>query len=115
MAKKDIEEYYNKVCNDYTEMLDTLTDMEEAFNTRMISEEQLNQVKQLIVPLKNNYMTLSWVMYLLNKPARKEKFKTYDRQMAKFKSDKSADRDMTHVLKENSDVIESLKNFQFDK
>jgi hypothetical protein len=35
--------------------------------------------------------------------------------MAKFKSDKSVDRDMIHVLKEDSDVIESLKNFQFDK
>lgn len=113
MAKKDVEEYYSKVCSDYYEMLQTLTDMEDAFNQNMVSEEQLNQVKEMIKPVKDNYMTLSWVIYLLNKPTRKSKYDAYDRRMTKFKSDKDINRDMQHVLQENSDTIESLKNKKF--
>ena len=111
MAKKDVDEYYQKVCADYSEMLQTLTDMEDAFNQNMVSEEQLNQVKEMIVPLKNNYMTLSWIVFLLNKPARKEKAESYDRMMAKFKSDKDINRNMENVLSEDKTVLENLKNF----
>lgn len=114
MAKKDIEEYYQQVCKDYTEMLSTLTDMEDAFNQNMVSEEQLNQVKKMIEPLKNNYMTLSWVMYLLYKPQRKERAKMFDRQMTKFKSDKDLNRDKDHVLAENQEVLKKMKNFTFN-
>ena len=38
--KKHLEEYYKKVCDDYTEMLQTLTDMEEAFNQNLVSDTQ---------------------------------------------------------------------------
>ena len=112
MAKKDIEEYYQKVCNDYTEMLNTLTDMEDAFNQNMVSEEQLNSVKKMIEPLKNNYMTLSWVMYLLYKPQRKEKAKMFDRQMTKFKSDKDINRNKENVLAENQEVLKKIREYK---
>ena len=113
MAKRDVEEYYQQVCRDYKEMLDTLTDMEDAFNQNMVSEEQLNNVKNMIVPLKSNYMTLSWIMYLLYKPQRKEKADKFDREMTKFKSDKDINRDKLHVLTENQEVLNKLKNFSF--
>lgn len=113
MAIKHLEEYYKKVCDDYTEMLQTLTDMEEAFNNNLVSDEQMNQLKQMIEPLKNNYMTLSWVMYLLYQPARKEKFSKYDRQMAKFKSDKDITRDKDHVLKQDEFILNEMRNHQF--
>lgn len=114
MAIKDIKEYYQKVCNDYSSMLETLTDMEEAFNNNLVSEEQLNQVKKIIEPLKNNYMTLSWVIFLLNKPARKEKFNTYDRQMTKFKKNLDEYRNPFNVLKEDEEVLKKLKNFDLN-
>lgn len=113
MSKRDVDEYYQKVCSDYVEMLNTLTDMEEAFKQNMVSENQLEQVKQMVIPLRNNYMTLSWIMYLLNKPSRKEKAQMFDRQMAKFKSDKDVSRDKEHILKEDKEVIQNLKNFEF--
>ena len=114
MSVKDIKEYYQKVCDDYTEMLTTLNDMEDAFNKNLVSEEQLNQIKHMIEPLKNNYMTLSWVMFLLNKPTRKEKFPVYDKQMTKFKSNLDVNRDAKHVLQEDAQVIEKLKNHSFN-
>ena len=110
MAAKDVIEYYNKVCADYTEMLSTLTEMEDEFNKNLISEAQLEQLKKIIQPLKDNYMTLSWVVFLLNKPSRKEKFKGYDRQMTKFKSDKDISRTMENVLKQNQSVLDEIKN-----
>ena len=69
MAVKDVIDYYNKVCEDYTEMLQNITDMEEAFNNNLVRSEQLEQIKKMIQPLKDNYMTLSWVIFLLNKPS----------------------------------------------
>ena len=115
MAVKHLEEYYKKVCADYTEMLQTLTDMEEAFNNNLVSDEQMNQLKQMIEPLKNNYMTLSWVMYLLYQPARKEKFSKYDRQMTKFKSDKDPNRAMAGVLDQDKTVLSEIKTINFNK
>lgn len=115
MAAKDVIDYYNQVCKDYTEMLQTLTDMEEAFNENLVSEAQLEQIKNIIKPLKENYMTLSWVVFLLNKPSRKEKFKGYDRRMAKFKSDKDENRSMENVLKQNQAVLDEMKNHQFQQ
>lgn len=112
MAKKDIEEYYQQVCKDYTEMLSTLTDMEDAFNKNMVSEEQLNQVKKMIEPLKNNYMTLSWVMYLLYKPQRKEKANIFDKQMTKFKSNKDINRNKENVLAENQEVLKKIREYR---
>lgn len=113
MAVKDVIDYYNQVCKDYTDMLQTLTDMEEAFNENLVSEAQLEQIKNMIKPLKENYMTLSWVVFLLNKPSRKEKFKSYDRQMAKFKSDKDKNRSMENILNQNQAVLDEIKNHQF--
>lgn len=113
MAKKDVDEYYAQVCHDYSEMLSTLTDMEEAFNENLVSEAQLNQVKSMIEPLKRNYMTLSWVIYLLNKPTRKEKTDRYNRQMKKFLKDKDLLRDKEHILQENQSVISDLKSMKF--
>lgn len=113
MAIKHLEEYYKKVCGDYTEMLQTLTDMEEALNNNLVSDEQMNQLKQMIEPLKNNYMTLSWVMYLLYQPSRKEKFKKYDKQMSKFKSDKDVTRSKEGVLEQNQNILKEIQNHKF--
>lgn len=112
MAVKHIIDYYDKVCSDYTEMLNTLNDMEDAFNQNMVSEEQLNQVKKMIEPIKQNYMTLSWIIYLLNQPTRKEKEKGYERRMKKFTSQLDSNRNMSGVLKENKETIFTLKNYR---
>ena len=114
MAVKHIKEYYQKVCTDYTEMLQTLTDMEDAFNQNLVSEEQLNQIKEMIKPIKQNYMTLSWIIYLLDKPQRDEKKQMYDRQMTKFKSNLDESRNEAGVLKEDSDILEKLKKYTFN-
>jgi hypothetical protein len=110
MAIKHLEEYYKKVCDDYTEMLQTLTDMEEAFNQNLVSDTQMEQLKQMIAPLKNNYMTLSWVMHLLYQPSRKEKQDGYERRTTKFKSGLDPSRSRQGVLNENKEVLNKLKN-----
>ena len=72
MAKKDIKEYYDLVCQDYHDMLEALRDMEKEAMEGLISPQQLEQTKESIEPVKNNYMTWSYVMYLLNKPSKFE-------------------------------------------
>ena len=43
----------------------------------MIGPDRLDNIKRQIEPLKNNYMTLSYVAFLLNKPNRDKKEKRY--------------------------------------
>lgn len=73
MSKKHFDEYYKTVCNQYSEMLEALHEVEELTMQQMIGPDRLDNIKRQIEPLKNNYMTLSYVAFLLNKPNRDKK------------------------------------------
>lgn len=108
MAVKHIKEYYNEVCNQYSEMLSEIRDFEKEASQGLIEPERLDQIKESIKPLMNNYQTLSYIMFLLNKPSRKEKEKRYERQNKKLlrKIEKQFTKD--GILKENTEVIDKL-------
>lgn len=112
MAIKDVEEYYNSVCQDYTDMIEALHDMEEEATKGLISPDQLEQMKESIIPLKTNYMRISYIMYLLNKPTKFQLFlnklgiKTRNKQYSKKIDDSST---LEAVRKENLRAIEEVK------
>jgi len=112
MSKKHFDEYFYNVCNDYAEMLNTIHDLEEECNKGLISPERLDQMKELIQPLKNNYMTLSWVRYLLNQPNRKQKKKKYEQVQLPImnKIDPNKERTPEAIYNENKETINNLKN-----
>ena len=64
MSKKHFDEYYKTVCNQYSEMLEALHEVEELTMQQMIGPDRLDNIKRQIEPLKNNYMTLSYVAFL---------------------------------------------------
>lgn len=74
MSRKHVEEYYDVMCKDYSDMIEALHDMEEEATKGLISPDQLEQMKETIKPLKENYMRISYIMYLLNKPSKFEQF-----------------------------------------
>ena len=110
MAKKDVEEYFNQVADQYKEMLENIRDLEQDVANNLTDTDLLERLKETTAPVKNNYMTLSYIMYLLNKPTRKNKEKGYERRNQKLL--KSIDKSCTKegILESNSQTISQVKN-----
>ena len=109
MSKKHFDEYYEKVCKDYKELLETLKDLEDECNRNLVSPDRLEQFKQTLQPVKLNYQTLSWIKFLLNKPNKKQKQEKYTNQQKSFLEAIGNERSPENVLKENKTTIEKLK------
>ena len=108
MAVKHIVEYFNQVADQYQEMLDNIKDMEKDVSENLTAPELLDRIKQMAEPVKNNYMTLSYIMYLLNMPNRKEKEKRYTKMNKKLLSAIDSKNTKEGILEENKRTIESL-------
>lgn len=80
MAKRHVVDYFNKVANQYKDMLDELKDFEKECNSGLVEPEKFEQFKQILQPIKNNYMMWSYAMYLLNLPNNEKKVKTVKRR-----------------------------------
>lgn len=59
MAVKHVREYYNQVESQYNEMVKEIKDFEKEAEQGLIEPERLDQIKESIKPLMNNYQTLS--------------------------------------------------------
>lgn len=112
MSVKHLREYYNDVEKQYREMVDNIHEFEEASMNNLISPEQVEAYKKSLEPIKNNYMTLSWIMYLLNKPNRKSKEDAYNRQTKKIVLNLDKNRSKEAVLKENDNILQRMKELK---
>ena len=83
MAKKDFDEYYNKIASQLFELDKVFKDMEQEVNSGMVEPERIEQLKLTIEPIRASYHTLSYVKYLLDKPTRKSKHRRYDESKKK--------------------------------
>lgn len=110
MAVKHVKEYYNQVSNQYQEMLNCLKEMEKEYNENLVSPEQYKQMQRTIEPLKNNYMTLSWIMYLLNQPTKKEKIEKYNNQNKKKIEKLDKTKSKTCIINQNNSILDKLKS-----
>ena len=109
MSVKDVKEYYNQVCDQYHDMLNEIRDFEEEAKKGLIEPERLDQIKETITPLMNNYQTLSYIMFLLNKPVRKSKYKRYEERNKKFLQSIEEKNSKKGVLDTNNQTIDRLK------
>lgn len=93
MSRKDVQDYYNQLYSDYVEMIQTLKDMESECNNGLVSPDRVEQLKKMLEPIKINYQRISYIMYLLDKPNKKEKKRWYEKQNSKrgFVTDSTLD------------------------
>ncbi len=114
MSVKHVKDYYLKVANDYKELNSTLKMLEEMMTNDSASSalKNIENLKQQVDALKENYLRISYIVYLLNLPNRKEKQKKYKRQEGKKIKDIPAKDTMDGVLKENKEILESLTNLK---
>ena len=105
MAKRHVIDYYNKVADQFSQLLLELKSFEEEANKGLFPPERLDEIKKIIQPLKSNYETLSYIIFLLNMPNRKSKESKYRKQIKLHNviSDKQ-------VLDQNAQVINKLKS-----
>ena len=103
MAKRDVDNYFNQVTRDYSDMVEALRDMEEEASKNLVSPEQLESMKSQVETIKNNYLRISYIIYLLNRPNKKTKHERYD----KSKSFREKDT-LDGVKKENREILDNI-------
>lgn len=108
MAVRHVKEYYNKVCDQYHDMLNEIRDFEEEAKKGLIEPERLDEIKKNIQPLINNYQTLSYIIFLLNQPNRQSKEKAYQRRNKEFLSKIKKENTQEGLLDKGQDVLEKL-------
>ena len=110
MSKKHVEDYYNQITADYTEMIENLKEMEELAAQKVVNPDKIDELRAAVEPLKNNYMTISWIMFLLNQPNKKEKIARYKNVEEKkvLTIDPNRTKDLDGLHKENKKVIETI-------
>lgn len=108
MSKKDVDEYYTKVCADYKQLRETLTELEEEFKNSVQDVDKIEQVRKMIEPLKVNYERISYIMYLFNKPVRRKKKFSYELENKK-RLNNFSNSSLEDIHKENQEVIKNLK------
>ena len=110
MSKKHFDEYYLKVCKQYGELLENLKEFEQMAMQEIVSPERVEKYKETLQPIKNNYMTLSYVKFLLDMPEREHKQKRYSDSLKKRLKGLDIKRSPSGVYRENENVLEQLKN-----
>lgn len=86
MAMKQVKEYYQQVEKLYLDLASELTEMEEDFKNGECTEEELQNLLIPVNNIKDNYQRLSYILYLLYQPNKKEKKKKYERQNKDLKN-----------------------------
>ena len=108
MSKKHVDAYYKQVCEQYMQLKKEIKDFEKECSEGMIEPEQLDNLKQNVQPLMDNYQRISYIMYLFNLPNKKDKQKSYHKVNVK-KLSKLEERFSTEsAIRENSKVIEEV-------
>lgn len=109
MARKDFDAYYNKIASQLFELDKVFKDLSAEADAGMIEPERLEQVKITIEPIRTSYHTLSYIKYLLDKPARKAKQGRYDRQSKKVLRSTEGYQSKDYIDK-NSKILGGLRS-----
>lgn len=116
MAKKDVLEYYASVCNQYSDMIETIHEFEEYASQNIVSPDKVDGLKKQIEPLMNNYERLSWIVFLLDKPGKVKSFIDkilkklgYKTKAEKLKEKLKQEHSPEAVKQENKAVIDQIK------
>lgn len=112
MAVKHVKEYVDQVSNQYQEMLSELKDFEKLAEENMFSPERLDQIKETIKPLKDNYERWSYMMYLLNLPNRKSRQPKYHKQNKKLLKNFNENNSVESTVLENSNTLNNLRSMK---
>lgn len=113
MSVKHVRAYYDQVTESYNQLKTDLADMEKALADKMVTPEQLEQMKEIVAPVKQNFETLSYYMYLLNQPNKEQKDKKLSKKDQKL-LEAAGTRTQDTIVAENRKALENLEAFKED-
>lgn len=113
MARRDVLIYFKQVEDQYLEMLADVKDYEKDHEAGYISDEKYNELLAQIDIVKVNYERISYIVFLLNAPARDSKKNNYMKQNKKL-SRGLANSSLDKVLNENADALKKIKELLGD-
>lgn len=104
MAYKHVKDYFRKIENMFFECMDDVQEFDKMLKDGKFTYEEFEKAAKQVALIKSNYERLSYIMFLFNKPARKEKSAKYARENKKY----------TDILKtrkaDDESVIEETRN-----
>lgn len=71
MARKDFEEYYGKIKDQYFRTIHMLEELGEEAGEKPLDPQVLENLQKILEPVKNSYLQLAYIEYLLNLPKDK--------------------------------------------
>ena len=112
MSIKDVKKYYDQVEQQFFEMNQAAKELNEECALGNIPKEMVEQAEAMALPLRQNYERLSYLIYLLNMPNKKEKKFWYNNQNKKLVNDfKLLNADQEAQLQENILSLSKFKEF----
>ena len=73
MAKRHVVQYFLELENEYVEMQDTLKELQQLAHDGKLEESAYLETKKEVELIKTNYERVAYILFLLNKPNRKDK------------------------------------------
>lgn len=108
MSKKHFDEYYNTICKQYFDLKTVMEDISQAVEEGMKTPESLEQLKSTIAPIQDSYRTLNYIKYLLDKPNKNEKVKSYNKRSRRMLLN-SVGKQAKDIINDNIKALEDAK------
>ena len=110
MAVRDVREYYFTMQAQKEQLEADIADFEEALKNGFITEEQVQAAKDELIPYQINLDRLTYIMYLLELPARKIKQAKCNKQNKKLLDElKARNADVESVKAENKSALDNFR------
>lgn len=110
MSLKHLKQYYKAVEAQYFEMLQDTADFDIALREGKVTQEQVDQMHQLILPIELQYKTWSYVMFLAGQPAKEDKVKDYFDKNEGIRSS-FLPFTLENTTKRNKDILMNYRKF----
>lgn len=108
MAKKDFDNYFNIVSQQYQQFKTTLEQVAKDAQDNPTDIDFLENLKKQIQPFQQNYERLLYIKFLLDQPARKRKVPRYKEQLRKVTKKLDKKNSLEAVVEENQEILNHL-------
>ena len=109
MAVRHIKAYFNDVANQYLQLQKEVEEFEEEAQKNLCDPDKIEVLKQMVQPVKDTYMFLSYVMYLLNMPNREQKKNKYQRMNEKLLKSIPHDKPKQGLMEQKDECLKEIK------
>ena len=104
MAVKDVRKYYYTMYKQKEQMVKVLEEFNKAFEEGKVTEDQLENIKEQVNVISNNFTRVSYIISLLEMPNRDEKKEKYK------KANKSILQGFAKLKATEADVVDENRS-----